>query len=279
MQFEPNLGQTDPQVKFMAHGVGYTVFLTPDEAVLVFPTGEPQPETNTTGGNAPVPSNQVVQLQVLDANPTPVIHGVGETPTTINRLIGADPMQWQTQVPVYNQVSYDAIYPGIDLLYYGNQHQLEYDFIIHPGANPSAITLGIQGADHVTLEEDGHLLLSLPNGTLRLQKPVLSQTVAGKKTNVPGSFLLLEPDQIDTTSSPIQVAFAVGAYDLTLPLIIDPLVNYASAFGGEGEDKAKPLLLIMPDMAMSSAPLIPLHFPSPLMPSNIQPLVQVEISL
>ncbi len=235
MQFEPNLGQTDPQVQFMARGVGYTVFLTPTEAVLVLPAGESQLNVNSKGVATPARAKQIIQLQVLNANPSAGIHGVKETPTTIHRLIGADPTQWKTHVPVYAQVRYDAIYPGIDLLYYGNQQQLEYDFIVHPGADPSTISLGIQGADYATLEEDGHLLLSLPGGTLRLQKPVLSQTVDGKTTNIPGHFLLREPAPTEA-ASPIQVAFAVGAYDPTLPLIIDPLVNYASAFGGEGND-------------------------------------------
>ena len=235
MQFEPNLGQTDPQVHFMARGVGYTVFLTPTEAILVLPAGASQPDTNSTGVDTSTRAKQIIQLQVLEANPTPDIRGVNETPTTVHRLIGADPAHWQTHIPVYAQVRYDAIYPGIDLLYYGNQDQLEYDFIVHPGADPSAITLGIQGADAATLEADGHLRLSLPGGTLRLQKPMLSQTVNGQTTDIPGHFLLRESAP-SNPRAPIQVAFAVGAYDPTLPLIIDPLVNYASAFGGEGHD-------------------------------------------
>ncbi len=243
MQFEPNLGQTDPQVQFMARGVGYTIFLTPTEAILVLPSDEPQPDGDSREADSSARSKQVVHLQVLEANPTPSIRGIDETPTTINRLIGTDPNQWQTHVPVYAQVRYDAIYPGIDLLYYGNQEQLEYDFIVHPGADPSRITLGIQGADHATLEEDGHLLLSLPSGVLRLKKPLLTQTVAGKKTNVHGSFLLLKRNPADTTTPPIQIAFAVGSYDQTLPLIIDPLVNYASTFGGIGHDSGEAIAI------------------------------------
>ncbi len=246
MQFEPNLGQTGSQVQFMARGVGYTVFLTPSEAVLVLPAGQPTKDSQSTNKNTPDQTNlkQVVHLQVLGANPSPVIRGVNKTSTTINRLSGSDPTQWQTHVPVYAQVRYDAMYPGIDLLYYGNQQQLEYDFIVHPGADPSIITLGIQGADHATLEEDGHLQLSLPGGTLRLQKPVLSQTTnAGETIDIPGSFLLLKSDPTDTATPLIQVTFAVGAYDPTLPLIIDPLVNYASAFGGEGPDLGEAIAL------------------------------------
>ncbi len=240
LQFEPNLGQTDSQVSFIARGTGYTVFLTPTEAVLVLSAGAQQDAAASSTETTFSQTQQVVQLQVLEANPKPVIRGVDEIPTIINRLSGSDPTRWQTHVPAYAQVRYEAMYPGIDLLYYGNQHQLEYDFIVHPGADPAAITLGIQGADHATLEEDGHLLLSLPGGTLRLQKPVLSQTTtAGDTTNIPGSFLLLEPDPANTTAPPIQVAFAVGAYDPALPLIIDPLVNYASAFGGEGQDQGE----------------------------------------
>ncbi len=165
----------------MDRGVRDTVFLTPTEAVLVLPVGEPHPTANPTLNTSPTQHKQVIQLQVIDAYPMAVIRDVEETPTTINRLIGADPTQWQTHVPVYAQVHYDAIYAGIDLLYQGNQQQLEYDFIMPPDADPSAITLGIQGADHATLEKDGHLLLSIQGRTLRLQKPVLSQTVDGRQ--------------------------------------------------------------------------------------------------
>ena len=239
MQFEPNLGHTDAQVRFMAQGAGYTVFLTPSEAVLVLPTGTPHSHAGALPPSEKAGGTQVLRLQVLGGNPTPHIHGVHKSPTTRHRLVGTDPTQWQTQIPVYTHVRYDAMYPGIDLLYYGNHHQLEYDFIVHPGADPTAIILGIEGATHAELEADGHLRLSLPDGLLRLQKPVLSQTVAGHTTEIPGHFLLLEPQPNDPTAPAIQVAFAVGPYDRTRPLIIDPLVNYASAFGGEGADQGE----------------------------------------
>ena len=242
MGFEPNIGQTHENVQFMARGGDYTVFLTPAEAVLVFPSNRPRSESKTRTTNELALTDglkNILRLQVLDANPTPAISGLEEMPGTINHLIGHKKTQWQTNVPVYEKVQYREIYPGIDLLYYGNQQQLEYDFIVHPGAQPSDITMGIHGADHATLDAEGHLLLKLPSGTLRLQKPMLTQTVAGKIRDIGGSFVLRESNSADPTTPPIQVAFEVGTYDRTLPLIIDPLVNYASAFGGEGEDRGE----------------------------------------
>ena len=239
MGFEPNIGQTDQSVQFMARGEGYTVFLTNTEAVLVFPAELPSLEAEATTTNGPAPTvglNNTLRLQILEANPTAAISGMEETPTTINRMIGQDKTQWHSNVPVYRKVQYQEMYPGIDLVYYGNQHRLEYDFVIHPGAEPSVIKMGIQGSDQATLDDEGNLLLSMKGGTLRLQKPALSQTVAGTNTAIQGGFALLKPEATDPKPGTIQIAFEVGSYDPTLPLIIDPIINYASYIGGEGQD-------------------------------------------
>ncbi len=237
LSFEPNLGQTDPSVQFLARGRGYTVFLTPHEAVLALSTDQPDAPGSAPSRSGP---QHTVRLQPLGANLTPTIQGQAPLPQHIHRLKGRDATQWQTDVPVYGQVHYQDIYPGIDLLYYGRQHRLEYDFLVSPGTDPSVITMGIQGAEQATLDEEGHLWLSLKGERLlQLQKPIISQTVAGKSTPIDGGFILRDPDPTDTTAPPIQVSFAIGEYDATRPLIIDPLINYASTVGGEGHDRGE----------------------------------------
>src|SRR5262249_46456329 len=141
LSFETNHGQTDPRVKFLSHGPGYALFLTDTEAVLTLrepgetaknpldfglPTFLPHPRT-------------VIRMQLVDANPTPQLVGTEQLPGKVNYLRGSDPTQWHTNIPTYGTVRSQDVYPGIDLVYYGQQRQLEYDFIVAPGSAPSTI--------------------------------------------------------------------------------------------------------------------------------------------
>ena len=167
LTFEANLGQTDAIVKYIARGPGYNIFLTPAEAVLVFPDRGPTKESATeaeaaeeshTGAEfderhldrllreqraakerrAPV----VVRMQLVGANPNPrAVEGRDERPGKVNYLIGDDSSKWLTSIPTYGKVAYSSVYPGVDLVYYGNRHQLEYDLVVAPGADPNVIQL------------------------------------------------------------------------------------------------------------------------------------------
>src|SRR5262249_14054958 len=136
------------------------------------------------------------------------------------------PTQWHTDISTYGRVEYDDVYPGIDLAYYGNNQQLEYDFIVAPGADPGQIRLGFAGAEGLTVDAAGDLVVQAGGQTLRQDKPVLYQEVDGARLEVAGQFEVRRQE----------VSFAVGAYDAGRPLVIDPVLIYSTYFGGSGED-------------------------------------------
>src|SRR5205807_1376466 len=141
MFFEPNQGQTDAQVKFLSHGRGYGLFLAPDQAVLSL--------------QSPRGQRDVVRMSLKDANATANVTGNDELPGKSNYLIGNDSSKWRRNVPHFARVRYQEVYPGVDLVYYGRDRQLEYDFEVGEGSDPKEIALHFEGADHLTLNKDG----------------------------------------------------------------------------------------------------------------------------
>ena len=214
LRFEVNAGQTDPQVQFLVRGSGSTLFLTATEAVLAVRGPE---------GTSPV------RMQLVGANPTPHVRGEDALPGTSNYFLGNDPQQWRTVVPSYAKVVYDEVYPGVDLVYYGTQGRVEHDFIVGPGTSPSVIAFDVHGADQVTIDAHGDLVMATGTGAgdVRLQKPVLYQEVEGQRRDIPGGYVLTAEQR---------VGFQVGAYDATWPLVIDPVLVYATYLGGSGVD-------------------------------------------
>src|SRR5882762_5743257 len=199
LSFEANQGQTDSRVKFLAHGQGYTLFLTRGgEALLALrrpalkrdslhpaankPAAEPESETVTPSA--------VIRMSLAGANRTPQLEGANELPGKANYIIGNDPKKWRTNVPLFTKVNYRDVYPGVDLVYYGNQKQLEHDFVVAPGADPASITMAVQGAERVSLDAQGDLVLAMKNGKVRLQKPVVYQEVDGVRREIPSSYRL-----------------------------------------------------------------------------------------
>jgi len=162
LSFEANQGQTDPRVKFLSRGNGYSLFLTPTEAVLVLkktardnnaqlgvlPSQAINDQHNTSQSSSPA---TVLRMKLVGGNASAKIAGTGELPGKSNYLIGNDPKQWRTNLSNYTKVEYRDVYPGVDLVYYGNQRQLEHDFVIAPGADPKAIRLAFQGAKKISL--------------------------------------------------------------------------------------------------------------------------------
>src|SRR5262249_16053033 len=139
-----------------------------------------------------------------------------------------DPSQWHTNVPNYAKVAYQNVYPGVNLIYYGNNQQhLEYDFVLAPGANPSAIQLSFQGTQRMTLDDQGNLVLKTSGGDIVEQAPVVYQTINGVRQEVAGQYV---------QEGNGQVAFRLGAYDATRPLVIDPTYSlvYSTYLGGRG---------------------------------------------
>jgi uncharacterized protein (TIGR03437 family) len=146
-------------------------------------------------------------------------------PGVANYFIGNDPKNWRSGIPTYGKVNYAQIYPGVDLVFYGNQRQLEYDFVVAPGADPSRIAWHIDGA-RARVDAEGNLVLSAANGPASFKKPVLYQLDGDTKTSVEGSFAVAGN----------QVRFRLGSYDHSRALIIDPVLSYASYLAGTSTD-------------------------------------------
>ncbi len=217
LSFEPNRGQADAQTVYSAHGSGFGLSLIASEAVLSL-------RGVSKDGN---PISAAVHLQLEGAAANPKIAATDILPGKSNYLYGNDPKRWVRNVPQFARVQYSAVYPGIDLVYYGKQGQLEYDFVVRSGADPRQIRLNVAGAEQVSLGTDGSLCLKTPVRELRWNKPVVYQEVNGQRRKVAGRFDLLARNRI---------GFALGEYDRSRELIIDPILAYATYFGGAGNE-------------------------------------------
>ena len=166
-------------------------------------------------------------MQLVGASATPQVVGLDPLPGTTNYFIGNDPSQWHTDIPNYAQVEEQSVYPGVDLVYYGNQQQLEYNFTVAPGADPGVIRMAFTGAESAMLDDQGNLVLQTAGGPVVEQAPVLYQEVDGVRQAVSGQYVL---------EGNGQVGFAVGSYDRSQPLVIDPVLSYSTYLGGSGDD-------------------------------------------
>src|SRR5262249_23238379 len=174
-----------------------------------------------------------VRMRVVSGNPAARAVGTEPLGTRVNYFLGNDPAQWHTNVPTFGRVMYEGVYPGIDLVYYGSNQQLEYDFVVAPGANPRQIQLSLTGVNSVHIDAGGDLVLQAGDVPLRQHKPYLYQEADGVRREVAGNFVLQAAD------SSYQVGFAVGAYDASRPLVIDPVVlGYSTYLGGGSGDYA-----------------------------------------
>jgi len=215
LSFEPNVGDSNPEVKFLSRGQGYSLFLTANRAVLQVPTRTPIT-------SAPA-SFRAISLELLGANPQTQIVASDRLPGVSNYLLGSNPAQWHTGVPHFARVRYRGVYPGVDLVYYGRQQQLEYDFVVAPEADPNRIRLQVQGADALRLDPNGNLILHLPGGTIHLRRPDVYQQIGNRRQPVVARYIL---------ESGNRVAFALANYDRRRALVIDPRLAYFSYLGG-----------------------------------------------
>jgi hypothetical protein len=216
MSFEANLGQADPEVDFLSRGHDYVLFLTSQEAVFALRT-------------PPARDAAVLRMRLVGANARPRVRGVGELPGRSSYFIGKDPRKWRSGVPTFARVEYRDVYPGVDLVYYGaRQKTLEYDFVVAPGADPTAIALGFQGAERLDLEAGGALAVRVGSEQVRLHKPVAYQQVGDTRRDVTAEYVLRDDGR---------VGFRVAAYDRGTALVIDPVVAYGTVLGGSGVDQ------------------------------------------
>src|SRR5438067_594848 len=162
MSFELNRGQTDRKVKYLSRGAGYNLFLTQTEATLALYKNEEKSDSTSRGHHSIL--NSVVRMRLKGANPRPKIEGLESLQGNSNYLIGNDRAKWHTDIPTFAQVKYAGVYPGIDVVYYGRQRQLEYDFRLAAGADPSKIRIGFTGAEDLSLDTEGNLVLKTSGG-------------------------------------------------------------------------------------------------------------------
>ena len=261
LSFERNAGQTDASVRFLSRGPGYALFLTGNEAVLSlekrsYPHTK-TPQTKTPGlaslfarprGPQPISAPAAFRMTLAGANPKATVTGLDELPGKSNYFIGNDPAKWRTNVPTYAKVKYQNVYRGIDLVYYGNPQQLEYDFVVAPGADPKAISLDVAairssadggrrapGVDQkLRIDANGDLVIRAGEDEVRLHKPVVYQAAVNQGAEgsarhfVDGHYLLKGDNR---------VSFEVASYDPGKTLVIDPVLVYSTYLGGSGDDQ------------------------------------------
>ncbi len=226
LSFEANRGQSDDRVKYLAHGQRYSVFLTDRSAVFAFRDVDQTPSGSGKNNETPM------TLELSGANPEARPDGLSPLDGTVNYFIGNDPAQWKAGISTFSRVQYKSVYPGIDLVFYGKERQLEFDLVAAPGANPAAIRLHIGGAEHLRLEPDGNLEIVDGSNRVALHRPTIYQAAAGKRRNVPGRYVLLGQNS---------VGFRIGRYDHAAPLVIDPILSFSTYLGGSTNDEADAL--------------------------------------
>jgi hypothetical protein len=215
--FEPNVGQTAPEVRFLSRGQGYTVFLTSSGATLSL-------------ARKPGAGTATLRLELVGATGVPAVEGRDPRQGRSHYLVGRDAARGRTAVHHYGRVAYRGVYPGIDLEFYGNQRHLEYDFVVAAHADPGVIQLRFSGADTVHVEAGGDLVLALGDREVRQPAPVVFQDTPQGRRLIQGRYRLLANRA---------VGFELGVYDRSRRLVIDPVLAYASYLGGTGNDTAR----------------------------------------
>lgn len=214
LAFEANRGQKEKAPNFRARGAGYTLSLSATEAVFLLARGPDEL------------SPAVLRMNLVGANRDAAVEGRNELEGKAHYLIGNDPAQWRTNIPAFSRVQYREVYPGIDVVYYGNQRRLEYDFVVAPGNDAGAIALEFAGAEKMEVEAaTGDLLLGIGEKTIRQHKPIVYQDIKGGRRDVEARYALLGDGR---------VGFEVGSYDRSVALIIDPVLEYSTFLGGNG---------------------------------------------
>jgi len=207
MSFEPNQGQTDPRVQFVARGPGYTLFLSATESVLSLRGAQ---------------QDCVIRMRLAGARPASRVAALEPLASTANYFIGSDPARWRRHVPAYRKVRYERVLPGVDVIYYGRRQQLEYDLVVAPGADASSIQLTFDGADKLRIGAGGELVIESKAGPLYQRPPVVYQEVDGTRRVVAANYVV---------KGRRDVAFRVGDYDSSRPLIIDPVLAFSTYLG------------------------------------------------
>lgn len=244
LRFERNEGQTSCEVAYVSRGRRSMLFLTSTEAVLTL-RGE---------------EDAVLRLRLLDANPAAAIAGQEPLESRVNYLVGNDRRKWRMGVTTYRRVRYPDVWPGVDLVWHGSQNVLEYDFVVAPGVDPSQIGLEVEGARKLRIDGEGNLVAETAAGDVVQRAPVLYQEGPDGRVPVAGTYELRGR----------RVSFSIGAYDVTKPLVIDPVLEYSTFLGGSLNEEAFGVAVDAEGNAYVTGPTDSLDFPraAPLVPER-----------
>jgi hypothetical protein len=218
LRFEENQGQVDERVRYLARGSGYTLMLLDDEVVI---------SLRDENSDKKIARANQISMKLEGANQNPKISSEDVLPGKTNYLIGQDTAKHQTNISSFKRVRYQSTYPGIDVVYYGKQGKLEYDFVVAPGKSVDTIKMAFSGTEAVKINQSGDLVLTTSGGELTQPAPFSYQEVNGERVEVPSKFVLLDDHK---------VGFEVAAYDANKPLVIDPAIQYSSYFGGASDE-------------------------------------------
>jgi len=236
MSFEMNQGQADRTVRFLARGQGYAIFLKPSEALLALQPPGQDTRVPEKAGMPPRPPYRALKMRIEGANLSAPSTGLHRLPGISNYFIGNDPSRWRTHIPTYEKVQFENVRPGVNLVYYGNQRQLEYDFVLSPGVRPESLRLSFEGSD-ATVDEQGDLVFTSTGGKITFRRPLAYQCYKpdpGRKHFLSASYVLKGHNR---------VGFVVPDYDPREPLVIDPVLNYSTYLGGNGGDAGNAIAL------------------------------------
>jgi hypothetical protein len=239
LAFESGESASSDQVKFLARGNGYTLLLATNQTTLKL--------------RGPANHATLVSMKLANSNAVPKFSALEQLPGKSNYLIGKDPENWRTNVAQYRRVRESNVYKGIDLVYYGTQGQLEYDFDVAPGGDPSKIQLAFEGSEKIHVGAQGELIIATPGGDVLLQKPVAYQEIAGVKQPVAVSYSLTEKNS---------ATFQIAAYDNHLPLVIDPVLSYSTFLGGNNIDSSNAIAVAPDDTSFVAGATFSSNFPT-----------------
>lgn len=242
LAFVPQNKTENSKISFVSRSLGNALLLAPDEAVVKFHRRETISRPNlpesisefrrtieTFGGETQV-SQSVVKMKLVGANPNADGQGINQLEGKVNYLYSDKPENWQTDVPMFSQARFSEVYAGVDVVYYGNQEKLEYDFVVKPNANPDNIKLRFEGADSLQIDSNGDLIVKTGEHELRQHKPIIYQEIGGERKPINGSFAIQQPESENS-----EVSLVVGDYDRSKNLVIDPVLTFSTYIGGANE--------------------------------------------
>jgi hypothetical protein len=298
LHFIENRGQVDETVRFYERGHGHGSFFTRDEIVFSFTRKPRASESDSRRGTLPGPGHarktgasevsaegegkpgslSVLRLQPVGMNKDAEVVAEEVQAGTVNYFIGKDPAKWRTGIRTALAVRYKDAWPGIDLRFYGNVSQLEYDVIVKPGADPSVVKFQVQGADRLVAQDNGDLVFHMHGREFIQKNPVIYQEIDGKRITRKGGFTILEstgamgaktqsaegpavePGAKETTRS-YAYAFRLEPYDTGHPLVIDPILAYSTYLGGDDEDVGRSIAVDSAGNAYVTGWTYSLNFP------------------